>query len=115
MALNGLSTVLQQLRRMVRQPASDESDAQLLSDYAAGRTEAFEELVRRHSRMVYGVCRRILFNDHDAEDAFQATFLVLARRQQRRGLSRRLVQRWLYGVACRRRGMSAPPSLPATA
>ena len=61
---------------------------------------ALEALVRRHGPMVLGVCRRVLANSHDAEDAFQATFLLL---MQKAG-SLRLqgsVSSWLYGVACR--------------
>src|SRR5207247_11352285 len=61
---------------------------------------AFEALVRRHGPMVLGVCRRMLGHAHDAEDAFQATFLVLVRK----GASvqpREAVGNWLYGVACR--------------
>ena len=75
-----LHTVLQHLRRLVRSPATDESDAQLAVGIRGRTCGSIEELVRRHSAMVYGVCRRVLFNDHDAEDAFQATFLVLARK-----------------------------------
>ena len=54
--------------------------------------------MRRHGPMVLGVCRRILANDHDADDAFQATFLVLARKAAA-VVPRGVVGNWLYGVA----------------
>lgn len=76
-------------------------DGQLLERYAAERSEAaFEALVERHGRMVLGVCERLLKDSHDAEDAFQATFLVLARgpAKLRRSDS---VASWLHGVALR--------------
>jgi RNA polymerase sigma factor (sigma-70 family) len=77
------------------------SDDQLLESFASRRDQAaFEALVRRHGPMVLGVCRRILGNRHDAEDAFQATFLVLVRKAG--GLrSPDLLGNWLYGVAYR--------------
>jgi RNA polymerase sigma-70 factor (ECF subfamily) len=75
------------------------SDGQLLGRFAARREEAaFEALVRRHGPMVWGVCRRILRNPHDAEDAFQATFLVLARKAASIA-QREMVANWLYAVA----------------
>jgi RNA polymerase sigma factor (sigma-70 family) len=76
------------------------TDGQLLEGFVARRDEAaFEALVRRHGPMVLGVCRRILGSHHDAEDAFQATFLVLARKAAS-VRPRGLVGNFLYGVAC---------------
>jgi RNA polymerase sigma-70 factor (ECF subfamily) len=62
--------------------------------------DAFRALVRRHGPMVRGVCRRILARHHDAEDAGQVTFLLLAR-QAGRIRDRRALGRWLYRVASR--------------
>ena len=75
------------------------SDGRLLERFAAHRDEAaFEALLRRHGPMVWGICRRLLRDHHDAEDAFQATFLVLARKGQSIAQPE-LVANWLYGVA----------------
>ena len=77
------------------------TDGQLVECFISRRDEAaFGELVRRHGPMVLGVCRRALPNQQDAEDAFQATFLVLARKAASI-LPRELVGNWLFGVACR--------------
>jgi RNA polymerase sigma factor (sigma-70 family) len=94
--------VLHHLRRItLRHEAAGLSDGQLLERFLARRDEAaFEALVRRHGPMVLGVCRRILVNVHDAEDAFQAAFLVLVRKAAS-VQPRELVGNWLYGVAYR--------------
>jgi len=79
----------------------DRADGQLLTQFVTERSEsAFEELVGRHGPMVFGACKRMLNDPHDAEDAFQATFLVLARNaaKLRRSDS---VASWLHGVALR--------------
>src|SRR5262245_46039862 len=94
--------VLRFLRRIAASDRAGETpDAQLLARFIAQRDEeAFAGLVERHGPMVFGVCRRVLGDTPDAEDAFQAAFLVLARRA--RSVSRpELLGNWLYGVAYR--------------
>jgi RNA polymerase sigma factor (sigma-70 family) len=102
MAKTHLSSVLAHLRSVfIGQDASGLSDAELLKLYLRHRDEAaFEALVRRHGPMVLGVCRRVLRNGHDAEDAFQAALLVLVRKAPTLR-SPELVANWLYGVAYR--------------
>ncbi len=102
MATTQTDAVIGHLRRAVlRQDAAVRGDGQLLAAFVERRDEAaFEALVRRHGPMAWGVCRRGAGNHHDAEDAFQATFLVLARKaasvRPREG-----VAGWLHGVARR--------------
>jgi RNA polymerase sigma factor (sigma-70 family) len=100
MATQGLNRFVRHLRRAAL-TGSDASlaDGELLESYLARRDEAaFEALVRRHGPMVLGVCRRVLRNDADAEDAFQATFLVLVRKATSIR-PRAMVGNWLHGVA----------------
>lgn len=79
----------------------DVSDPDLLARFVASRDEdAFAEIVRRHGPMVLAVCRRVTGRAHDADDAFQAAFLVLARRAGHVARPE-LLANWLYGVACR--------------
>src|SRR5229473_2076631 len=102
MATAPLATVLQQLRSIVSAQAYEETtDRELLERFLAQREEAaFVALLKRHGPMVLHVCRRVQGNEHDAEDAFQATFLLLARKA---GSIRKLdsVASWLHGVARR--------------
>jgi RNA polymerase sigma factor (sigma-70 family) len=94
--------VLQFLRRLVAAESDgDSTDRQLLQRFAGQREEAaFAALVQRHGPMVLGVCQRVLHDPHDADDAFQATFLVLARKAGSLAKPEKLAN-WLYGVACR--------------
>src|SRR5215471_73198 len=76
-------------------------DGQLLARFVTAHDEAaFAMLVRRHGPMILGVCRRVLRHAQDAEDAFQATFLVLARKAGS-AVKRESVGSWLYAVAYR--------------
>jgi RNA polymerase sigma factor (sigma-70 family) len=75
------------------------SDAELLGIFVSNPDEVvFEAIIRRHGPMVWGVCRRVLRDHHDAEDAFQATFLVLARKAASI-MPQEKLGNWLYGVA----------------
>jgi RNA polymerase sigma factor (sigma-70 family) len=79
--------------------ASRLADRQLLDRFVTAREDsAFEALVRRHGPLVMGVCRRVLGDPHDADDAFQATFLALARHAGSAG-RRAALGTWLYQVA----------------
>lgn len=95
-----VARVVQMLReRVVRAELETTTDAQLLQWFIAERDEAaFAALVRRHGAMVWGVCQRILRQDQDAEDAFQATFIVLLRKAASIHPPS-MLGNWLYGVA----------------
>jgi RNA polymerase sigma factor (sigma-70 family) len=101
-------TLLRHLRDLVGTPQA--SDRELLARFAARRDgEAFAALLRRHGPTVWGVCQRLLRHEQDAEDAFQATFLVLARKAA--GLrEREAVGSYLHGVA-RRTALAARKSI----
>jgi RNA polymerase sigma factor (sigma-70 family) len=102
MATANLSDFVRRLARgMAAGALGDHSDGQLVDRALAGRDEAaFQAIVDRHGPMVYRVCRRLLRHPQDAEDAFQSTFLVLARRL--RTLRKRAsLASWLHGVALR--------------
>jgi RNA polymerase sigma factor (sigma-70 family) len=100
MATGEMREVIERLRKVaLLQSGAGLTDGQLLENYLKHREEAaVAALVRRHAPMVWGVCRRVLGNHHDAEDAFQATFLVFVRKAASIA-SRELLANWLYGVA----------------
>lgn len=99
MATN-LNKVLKHIYHLLAPPGGDQTDGELLSRFVATRDEAsFTALVRRHGPMVLAVCRRLLRHEQDAEDCFQATFMVLARKAAT--VKREAVGSWLYAVAYR--------------
>jgi RNA polymerase sigma factor (sigma-70 family) len=97
-----LSPVLRHIRKVaVTRTGSEPTDADLLARFSKERDEgAFGALVERHGQMVFGVCRKLLRQQQDAEDAFQATFLVLARKAASIRWQES-VGNYLYGVAYR--------------
>jgi RNA polymerase sigma factor (sigma-70 family) len=123
MATSPNTTLLRHIRKLA---STQDADVQLLQRYIATCDEAaFTALVERHGPMVRSVCRAVLHHEQDAEDAFQATFLVLARRAPTIR-KRQSVGSWLHGVAYRlalkmqrraarqrRRDQRAPPTATA--
>ena len=96
-----LGNFLVQLRRMLGPAAAPSSDGELLQRYAADQDQAaFAALVERYAALVYGVCRRVLPEEHDAEDAFQATFVILTRKAGTLA-THASIAGWLHTVAMR--------------
>src|SRR5438067_6743403 len=92
---------LESVRKVFDRVRGDAGDGELLIRYRRERDQdAFRSLVSRHGPMVLGVCRRVLRDHHAAEDAFQATFVVLAKKADAVRPPDRLAP-WLYGVAYR--------------
>ncbi|MFO0877774.1 MAG: sigma-70 family RNA polymerase sigma factor [Gemmataceae bacterium] len=101
MSTAALHSLIARVRQLTDPSASHQSDRMLLEAYTqAGQQEAFAALVRRHGRLVFGICKRILRHDADAEDAFQATFLVLANKAGHVRWQESIAN-WLYSVALR--------------
>jgi RNA polymerase sigma factor (sigma-70 family) len=102
MAGEPMSALLQHLRKVIETETTRQlSDGEALRRFAAlGEDTAFATLMQRHGPLVMGVCRRFLRQEQDAEDAFQATFLVLARKAGSI-VKEGSVASWLYGVAYR--------------
>src|SRR6516225_4257439 len=100
MASNQMTEFIQHVRRAaLLRDGAGLTDAELLKAFISRREEAaIAALVQRHGPMVWGVCRRVLRSYHDAEDAFQATFLVLVRKAASIA-SPELLANWLYRVA----------------
>src|SRR2546421_12528036 len=101
MATPPLDSVIHYLHKSLGSGSASRSDGDLLARFTVDRDPAaFAELVRRYEAMVMNVCRSLLGNGADADDAFQATFFVLARKA-RNIRKRDSIGSWLHGVAHR--------------
>src|SRR5438874_879897 len=102
MSSSPATSVLRILRHLIAvRDVDGTSDGELVARFAQKRDEAaFAEILRRHGPMVLGVCRRVLGNSADADDAFQATFLVLVRKPGSLSAPQSIAN-WLHGVAHR--------------
>jgi len=98
MPTGSLSVIIHNLLADAALGAGGMTDGELLAHFLSSRDDnALAALVRRHAPMVWRLCDRLLRNHHDAEDAFQATFLVLVKKAA--DVPREAVANWLYGVA----------------
>jgi hypothetical protein len=113
-----LNTVVRHIRQLAAAEAGDEvTDGQLLQRFASrGDEAAFAVLMNRHGQLIWGVCRHVLGHVHDAEDAFQATFAVLAHSATKIRKREKLAS-WLHGVALRvaRKAQGLPGGKPIPA
>jgi hypothetical protein len=112
MSTGPVNDVVEHLRKTVLRQDESSPDDQLLRHFIVRRDgSAFSAIFSRHTQMVFGVCRRVLRNQQDAEDAFQAVFLVLARKASSIA-KRELLANWIYGVGFNiaRRPRRWPPS-----
>jgi DNA-directed RNA polymerase specialized sigma24 family protein len=102
MANTDVGTVLRQIRRLVvAETMQDLTDRELLQRFVVGHEEnAFTAIVRRHAPLVWRVCRLVLRHEQDAEDALQASFVILARQASSIRQADALAS-WLHGVAFR--------------
>src|ERR1700722_16311704 len=99
MPTSPLKLVIRQLRAATERDGAGRTDGELLTRFLSHRdNDALAALVHRPAPMVWGVCRRLLRSPHDAEDALQATFLVLVRKAAT-VMPREMVGNWLFGVA----------------
>ena len=99
MATTKMSLFVQHLRKTVLRDGFGITDGQLLDSFVHQKDDAaLAALVRRHGPMVWGVCCRLLRSHHDAEDAFQAAFLVLVQKAATLP-DKEMVGNWLFGVA----------------
>jgi RNA polymerase sigma factor (sigma-70 family) len=108
----GLRTLVEHVRKLVDAQGSAPSDQELLERFINRHDAgAFADLVQRHGPMVRSLCRRLLRQDSDADDAFQATFLVLLRKAHAIRNQQSLAS-WLYGVAFRVASKARSQALP---
>ncbi len=99
MASGAMETLLDHVCQLASLPTRNETSSELLHRFVTYQDElAFNTLVQKYGRLVISVARQILCHEQDAEDAFQATFLILSRRAESIRNAESIAS-WLYGVA----------------